>query len=123
MNGSNRETTLVVLGVMWLTYVIATIYILSSFGMAIIPIVLFMTFALIAMSRIISGIREDSSMQSDTADDTREKRKRDRLDAVLRDLSDDELHRLRDRLQYGTIDDALLERRIIGDDGELLRAD
>lgn len=50
-----------------------------------------------------------------------EKRKRDRLDAVLRDLSDDELRRLQQRLQDGAIDDEVLYEQIVGDDGELLQ--
>jgi NAD/NADP transhydrogenase alpha subunit len=41
-----------------------------------------------------------------------EKRKRDRLDRVLRDLSDDELHVLRQRLEDGSIDDDVLHHRI-----------
>jgi len=47
-----------------------------------------------------------------------EKRKRDRLDNVLRDLSNDELYRLRERLS--TVDDIELEDRLLANDGELL---
>jgi hypothetical protein len=49
-----------------------------------------------------------------------EKRKRDRLDTVLRDLSDADLLRLRQRLLDGTINDDALEDHLIGEDGELL---
>jgi len=51
-----------------------------------------------------------------------EKVKRDRIDTVLRDLSSEDLQRLKERLQGGIIDDAILEERIvgIGDDGELI---
>ncbi|MEL6524642.1 MAG: hypothetical protein AAFQ07_02935 [Chloroflexota bacterium] len=53
--------------------------------------------------------------------DSTEKRKRDRIDAVLRDLSDDDLVRLRERLATGHIDDDLLYDRMVGDGGELVR--
>ncbi|MEO1645538.1 MAG: hypothetical protein AAFR67_10155 [Chloroflexota bacterium] len=50
-----------------------------------------------------------------------EKAKRDRLDSVLRDLSSEDLRRLKQRLHDGTIDDDLLyEEMTIGDDGELV---
>lgn len=126
MSSSNQEKVIIVLGVMWLTYIVGIVYILNSFGIASVPIILFMSVALVAMSRIISGTddNDDERLRSSADDaDNMEKRKRDRLDAVLRDLSDDELHRLQTRLQNGSIDDALLEKRIVGDDGELLRAD
>lgn len=50
-----------------------------------------------------------------------EKRKRERLDNVLRDLSDDDLLQLRQRLQDGTIDENILYERMVGDDGELIQ--
>ena len=50
-----------------------------------------------------------------------EKRKRDRLDAVLRELSDEDLHHLRKRLSVGDIDDEALYDMMIGDDGELIQ--
>jgi hypothetical protein len=49
-----------------------------------------------------------------------EKRKRDRLDSVLRDLSDADLLRLRQRLLDGTVNDDSLEEHLVGEDGELL---
>ena len=49
-----------------------------------------------------------------------EKRKRERLDSVLRELSNDDLIELRRRLQDGTIDDELLYEQMVGDDGELV---
>jgi type VI protein secretion system component VasK len=58
--------------------------------------------------------------QTNPASDV-EKRKRETLDNVLRDLSDEQLDTLRRRLQDGTIDDDLLERRIVGADGEFIR--
>ncbi|MEM9955783.1 MAG: hypothetical protein AAF846_29560 [Chloroflexota bacterium] len=50
-----------------------------------------------------------------------EKAKRDQIDAVLRDLSDEDLVRLKQRLEDGTIDDDLLyEHMTLTDDGELI---
>lgn len=50
-----------------------------------------------------------------------EKRKRDRLDSVLRDLSDDELHVLRQRLEDGYVDDDVLYDRIADIEHETIR--
>jgi len=49
-----------------------------------------------------------------------EKRKRQVLDEVLRDLSDEDLVRLKHRLQDGVIDDDVLYERFTGDDGEYM---
>ena len=49
-----------------------------------------------------------------------EKRKRERIDSVLRDLSDEDLLRLRRRLLDGTVSDSHLEDALIGEDGELV---
>ena len=49
-----------------------------------------------------------------------EKRKRDRLDAVLRNLSDEDLERLKQRLSDGTVNDNKLYQHLVGDDGELV---
>lgn len=49
-----------------------------------------------------------------------EKRKRKRIDSVLRDLSDDDLLRLRERLIDGSVNDDMLQEQLIGDDGELM---
>ena len=66
-------------------------------------------------------LRQDKKQKNTSSDhesNTMEKRKRERIDTVLRDLSDDDLHRLRTRLS--TMDDDDLEQQLIGDDGELL---
>ena len=53
-----------------------------------------------------------------------EKAKRERIEAVLRDLSNEELIALKNRLADGTIDDDLLyERMALSDDGELIPMD
>src|SRR5688500_12239523 len=53
--------------------------------------------------------------------ETVEKAKRDRIDSVLRDLSNEDLVRLKERLTNGTINDERLEEALVGEDGELLR--
>jgi hypothetical protein len=63
-------------------------------------------------TRSAKAVNEDTNL---------EKRKRERLDSVLRDLSDADLLRLRQRLTDGTINNASLEEALIGEDGELLR--
>ena len=57
-----------------------------------------------------------------TETDSVEKRKRERIDTVLRDLSSDDLIALRQRLGDGTIDDEILYEHMVGDDGELMRS-
>lgn len=51
---------------------------------------------------------------------TLEKRKRERIDSVLRELSDEDLMRLKQRLIDGTINDEMIEQQIVGEDGELM---
>lgn len=57
--------------------------------------------------------------RKDNSAEQLEKRKRERIDAVLRDLSSEELHRLKQRLTDGTVDDDLLYDQMVGADGEL----
>jgi type VI protein secretion system component VasK len=68
----------------------------------------------------VFGSESSKSQQQQTTLDEVEKRKRDRLDAVLRDLSDEDLQRLKRRLSDGTVDDSKLYQHLIGDDGELV---
>jgi hypothetical protein len=64
-----------------------------------------------------AGERRDSTIKAEAGD--LEKRKRERLDSVLRDLSDEDLTRLKEKLTDGSVDDELLYDRIVGEDGEL----
>ncbi len=73
---------------------------------------------LVGMSVVWRMYRED---QRTVTYEEQEKRKRDRLDEVLRDLSDEELIRLRQRLSDGSVDDDMLYEQIIGTDGEFVR--
>lgn len=68
---------------------------------------------------LMTDAQNQVNHKSDILEQT-EKRKRANLDTVLRDLSDDDLVRLRQRLQDGTVDDEVLYDNLVGDDGELL---
>ncbi len=57
--------------------------------------------------------------KDEDAEQSSEKRKRERLDTVLRDLSDEDLVRLKRRLEDGVIDDDVLYEQMVGGDGEL----
>lgn len=72
-----------------------------------------------AEDRAISEILEGGYQQSQQREAI-EKRKRQRLDSVLRDLSDDDLIALRHRLSEDDLDDSALYQRLVGDDGDLL---
>jgi len=61
----------------------------------------------------------DESNVSISMDFGNEKRKRERLDEVLRNLSTEQLETLRDGLSSGAIDDERL-RYMLDDDGELI---
>lgn len=56
--------------------------------------------------------------------EAQEKVKRERIDGVLRDLSNEELLALKNRLSDSDVDDdALYQRMTLSDDGELVSAD
>ncbi len=61
------------------------------------------------------------NLVDNSATDEEEKRKRERIDTVLRDLSNDDLLALRERLQDGNINDEILYEQMVGDDGEFIR--
>jgi hypothetical protein len=52
--------------------------------------------------------------------ETNEKKKREQIDSVLRDLSDDDLLRLKERLVNGTISESHLEDVLVGEDSDLV---
>ena len=76
---------------------------------------------IVAMGMMWGAFKPESSKKEESlsAEDM-EKRKRERIDSVLRDLSDDDLLRIRERLVSGTINDEMLYEQIVGDDGELM---
>jgi hypothetical protein len=64
----------------------------------------------------------DDMLDAEPEHGERQKRKRDRIDAALRQMSDEELLQLRQRLSAGDIDEEMLYNRLVGDDGEFLDA-
>ena len=107
-----------VLALMWVLFLVASVFILNSFGIIGTIAIFVLSIPLMALSAMIRNTPHSVTV-GNAAEDT-DKRKRETLDNVLRDLSDEQLDRLRQRLSDGTIDDDVLERRIIGADGEFL---
>lgn len=62
----------------------------------------------------------DNAQKENLSAEEIEKRKRERIDSVLRDLSDDDLLRLKQRLGDGVVNDEVLYSAIVSDDGELV---
>ena len=104
---------------MWLTYLAMVYFAMEQLGGWS------MLMAFVLMLPLMGGMAfmwttnhdKKAAIHINTGDT--EKRKRERLDSVLRDLSDDDLMRLKDRLMDGTVDDEVLYDRIVGEDGEL----
>ena len=82
----------------------------------------FIGFAALMAGTIATGAiwNMDGSSNQSADISEQEKAKRERIDAVIRDLSSEELIALKSRLSDGTInDDVLYERMALSDDGEL----
>jgi hypothetical protein len=107
-----------VLALMWVLFLVASVFILNSFGIIGTIAIFVLSIPLMALSAMIRHSPTAVTV-GDAAEDT-DKRKRETLDNVLRDLSDEQLTTLRQRLQDGTIDDEVLQQRIVGNDGEFL---
>jgi hypothetical protein len=124
IKGENRvkhqEIKAIITGLIWFSYlgmVWFTIPLLSNWAVLLAFV---MTFPLVAaMGFMWSATTEGQASNPDSAEN--EKRKRERLDSVLRDLSDEDLLRLKERLMNGSINAVSLEEALIGEDGELLR--
>lgn len=108
-----------VLALMWVIFLAASVFILNLFGMIGTIAIFVLSIPLMALSAMIHNTPAIAS-GSQSSDDV-SKRKRETLDTVLRDLSDEQLDTLRQRLSDGTIDDEVLQQRIVGVDGEFLR--
>lgn len=72
------------------------------------------------LSRVFDDDFYEETIAQKATEESIEKRKRDRIDNVLRELSDDDLLILRQRLQDGVVDDDVLYEHMVGDDGELM---
>lgn len=111
---------------LWITYLGLLAYALEVIGWVTVPLAFILFIPLLISNYLLwrgqrgeeGAMRFNFDFNSD--EDDREKRKRDRIDTVLRDLSDDDLIRLRERLADGTINDNVLYEKIVGDDGELV---
>lgn len=75
---------------------------------------------IIAMGMMWGAFKPGTNATQELSAEDVEKRKRERIDSVLRDLSDDDLLRIRERLVSGTINDEMLYEQMVGDDGELM---
>jgi hypothetical protein len=72
-----------------------------------------------AMAMMWGAFKQDGDNKEAMSVEEIEKRKRERIDSVLRDFSNEDLQRLKERLNDGTVNDEMLYKAIIGDDGEL----
>lgn len=110
--------------IMWITYLamVWTAMTTGQLGAWAILLAFVLMMPLIPITAMMWGAIGNQSHQHEkqVSLDEVEKRKRDRLDAVLRDLSDDDLLRLKRRLADGTINEGKLYDNLIGDDGELV---
>ncbi|MCA9890454.1 MAG: hypothetical protein KC546_18870 [Anaerolineae bacterium] len=106
---------------MWLIYM-AGLFFMGDFldlGAWVILLAVVLMLPLImanmAMWNVFHGHKETDATENISS---LEKRKRDRLDAILRDLSDEQLAALKSRLSEPDFEDKVLV--MIGDDGELV---
>ena len=108
--------------VIWLGYLIGVLLLGQSFdlGGGVIALAFVLALPVIAMTVTMweNKSAADKKAESDTSGDLLEKRKRDRLDAILRGLSDEQLAALKERLAEPDFEDEVLY--MLGDDGELV---
>lgn len=108
----------------WISLMIATVLITAfgDLGGVIVPVLLFMLGAGVTVTGFFWNWGDGSLMKQEsrgsTADFLKGKRKHDEFDALLRDMSDEELIRLRQRLSDGSLTDELLYEEFLGTDGE-----
>lgn len=107
--------------VIWIGYLIGVLLLGQSFdlGGGVIALAFVLALPVIAMTVTMWEHKsaEDEKSAHSTSTDL-EKRKRDRLDAILRDLSDEQLAALKQRLSEPDFEDEVLY--MLGDDGELV---
>ena len=113
----NRQVALVI---SWLAYLGVIVYLANMMGPVAIPFAAIMMVPLIVMMNFLFGDKKKGQMQALDNMSRQEKRKRERIDNMIRDMSDDELYELRQRLQDGGYDEEILYDRMVGDDGEIV---
>lgn len=121
MDTSNRSAASTI---MWITYLAMVWFSFEPLGVWAILMAFVLMMPLMGAMGMMWSMGSSKSQksrkkQAANQSEEQEKRKRERLDNVLRDLSSDELIRLKQRLTDGSIDDNILYEQMIGDDGEL----
>ena len=104
----------------WGSLIAVAIVLGEEMGAVVIPVLFIMGGMLVVLNGFIwdwgQGVKETKVTQGQLAEE--EKRKRDMLDSVLRNMSDEQLQALRSRLTDPDFEDDL--RVMLGDDGELI---
>lgn len=120
-------STIVIWALMMVSIIIGSIFLPGTIGSDVIAFYIVIAIAAVISTGFVwnsdAGNRDTQRAEAQQAESaeaaTLEKRKRDRLDAVIRTLSDDQLLTLRERLASGEITDAQLTR-MLGDDEDFL---
>jgi len=113
----NNKGTIAIVG--WLSYLATILYLANTLGPVAIPFAAIMIAPLIVLMNFLFGKKSVEELME--MGESTEKRKRERIDNMIRDMSDEDLYELRRRLQSGTYDEDLLYEHVVGDDGELVR--
>jgi uncharacterized membrane protein len=121
-NPTDVEARSVATVFMWLGYLVIIYMAMQSLGTWAALIAFVVMIPLIVMMGMMWGAftSDNNDNKEELSSEEIEKRKRERIDTVLRDLSDDDLLRLRERLVDGSVNDEFLYEQIVGDDGELM---
>ena len=119
-NSSETEPRAIASVIMWLAYLVIVYIGMTTLGTwaALVAFVVMIPLV-VAMAMMWGAFNEDKDSKEALSVEEIEKRKRERIDSVLRDFSNEDLLRLKERLNDGTLNDELLYKAIIGDDGEL----
>lgn len=121
MDNSGRSAASVI---MWLSYLGMVWFSIDSLGAWAILLAFVLMMPLMGAMGMMWSLGGKSerreAKKAARKQEAEEKRKRERIDNVLRDLSSEDLKRLKQRLEDGVIDEEVLYNQMVGDDGELL---
>lgn len=121
--GDNIVIRTLATGFMWLIYVTAVMVGAIEIGAIIIPLAVILMIPLLAMNAFMwdffGKMKELRMAKMGQSGEQAEKRKRNRIDKVLRDLSDDDLMQLKQHLANRDVEDDDLAY-MLGDDGEIV---
>jgi ABC-type protease/lipase transport system fused ATPase/permease subunit len=110
---------------MWAGFLIMLLFAMNPLGGLTVVLALVLMIPLLAIMAFMwvvnspAATNASRSQGENRRETSQEKRKRDVLDAVLRDLSDEQLANLRERLREPGFEDRL--DYMLGDDGELVQ--